>query len=484
MLGNQLSAQVPERGVRMHALVLGATVSAVDNRIAENLSSTQISLATAALLMMARQYDRGDRRDPWVGWLLTSAAVTALILAGNLLLLYILLQVVTLTWSGAFDETAPRRRGLRLTLQIADIGLLLAAASAIQSVGTSSFSGVPSDTFGLASFSLMLAPVVVRIGAIGWAARRPLASVAFGPAIAWLVPAAYILLRLLALMGGRLPDRPTAVILFAIAGVAAIVFGLAALSARSTAQAAALLLAAEVALALALSTGNEPLLTIASTWMWLLLIPLAGLVSVRTEKASLAETLTLSQLALIPLSVGFVGVWLGALALNARGLRLGIIPLALAVLACAVAVLVRIAVPRTIGIDVAAIWATALAVVAAIPIVVINPLVLPAAATVRLVPAGTVSASPLGLTSNFGRWPALIVSIAGWVVLVALGWLLRNRAAAPALPGLVRERWRVLTRLATVRLPPLPDLSKLPVWSRFVAWAAFAVVLLVALVRP
>jgi hypothetical protein len=50
MLGNQLSARAPERTFRMDALVLGPTVSAVDNRIAEGLA-TPISLATAALLI-------------------------------------------------------------------------------------------------------------------------------------------------------------------------------------------------------------------------------------------------------------------------------------------------------------------------------------------------------------------------------------------------------------------------------------------------
>lgn len=449
-----------------------------------SLAFATITLVTAALLMTVRQFDRSDRRHPWTGWLLTSAAVTALIMAGNLVLLYILLQVVTLTWSGAVDETAPRRRALRLTLQIADIGLLLAAASAIQSVGTSSFSGVPSDTFGIASFSLMLAPVLVRIGAIAWAARRPLASVAFGPAIAWLVPAAYILLRLLALMGGRLPDRPTAVILFAIAALAAIVFALSALSVQPLARAIARLLAAEVALALALSTGNDPLLTIASTWMWIVLIPLAGLVSVRTEKGSIGESLTLIHLAMIPVSVAFVGVWLAALAFNARGLAIVIVPLALIVVACAVVGLSRIVLPRGRATDAAAIWAVALAAVAALPIVLINPLVIPAASTVRLVPAATVSAGLFGLSSNFGRWPALIVCIAGWIVLAVLAWLVRSRPLSLTLPDRRRARWLELPRLGAWRMPLRPDLSRIPVWSRFVPWAAFAVVLIIALYRP
>src|SRR5205807_1701164 len=81
-----------------------------------SLAFATITLVTASLLMLVRQQDRRDRRDPWSGWLLTSAAVCALILAGNLLLVYVFLQVVTLAWSGALDERAPRRLRLRLTL--------------------------------------------------------------------------------------------------------------------------------------------------------------------------------------------------------------------------------------------------------------------------------------------------------------------------------------------------------------------------------
>src|ERR1700730_6159680 len=176
-----------------------------------SLAFASVTLITAALLMLARLRLRGDRRDPWGGWLLTSAATCALILADNLLLVYITLQLLTLAWSGALDEASPRRRGLRLVVQVADIGLLLAAASAIQSVGTSAFSGVPSDTFGLATFVLVLVPVAVRIGALTviWGGAK--AGASFEPAIAWLAPAGYLLLRLLALMAGQLPNRTTAV---------------------------------------------------------------------------------------------------------------------------------------------------------------------------------------------------------------------------------------------------------------------------------
>src|SRR5438309_5876644 len=239
-----------------------------------SLAFTAVTLITAAALMLSRQQVRGDRRDPWFGWLLTSAAACAVILADNLLLLFIGLQLLTLAWSGALDETARRRRGLRLSVQIADIGLLLAAASAIQSVGTSAFSGVPSDTFGLATFLLVLLPVAVRVGALAWVSSGPQAAVTFEPAIAWVAPAGYLLLRLLALMGGRLPDRPTAVALFGVGVSGALVFASLALVERAGPRLAGLLLAAQAGLALALSTGDQPLLTVASNWLWLLLVPL------------------------------------------------------------------------------------------------------------------------------------------------------------------------------------------------------------------
>src|ERR1700694_5484156 len=209
-----------------------------------SLAFATITLITAALLMIARQRLRGDRRDPWAGWLLTSAAACTVILADNLLLVYIALQLLTLAGSGALDEASPRRRGLRLVVQVADIGLLLAAASAIQSVGTSAFSGVPSDTFGLATFVLVLVPVVVRIGALTVLWGGPKAAVSFEPAIAWLAPAGYLLLRLLALMAGRLPDRPTAVVLFACAVLVALAFAAMALLERWGPRLVALLLVA------------------------------------------------------------------------------------------------------------------------------------------------------------------------------------------------------------------------------------------------
>lgn len=447
-----------------------------------SLAFVGVTLLTAALLMIVRQYDREDRRDPWTGWLLTSAAVCALLLAGNLLLLYALLQVVTLTWSGALQETAPRRLRLRLLLQISDIGLLLAAASAIQSVGTSSYSGVPSDTFGVATFWLMLLPVLARLVALASAARAPIAAALFAPAIAWLAPAGYLLLRLLALMGGRLPDRPTAVVLFLGGALGAIALGIAALWARSGPRLTSLLLAAQAALALALSSAGEPLATVACTWLWLLLIPLAGLVSVRIPPGSIAETLTRWQLSLLPASLAFGAIWLLALTLNGRGLPLAVVPLALAVAVAAAAALPGLRLAQAWPRSPAAIWAAALLLIAAIPGPIIDRLVIPAASTARLVPAGTIGTSPLGLMTALGPWPALLVSL---VVLAAVAISGRAIATLPA-PRVHRpaffgrptmtsrppwDRWPVMRRVIRGQAPIR------------VLWAVFSVVILVALIR-
>jgi len=245
-----------------------------------SLAFASVTLITAALLMLTRLQVRGDRRDPWFAWLLTSAAACAVIFAHNLLLVYIALQLLTLAWSGALDETAPRRRGLRLSVQIADIGLLLAAASAIQSVGTSAFSGVPSDTFGLATFLLVLLPVLVRIGALLVASGGPQAPVAFEPAIALIAPAGYLLMRMLALMGGRLPDRPTAVGLFAGGALVALACAALALFEREGPRLVALLLVSQAALAVAF--GNRDTLLIAAVGVlfaraWLVFSPLGSL---------------------------------------------------------------------------------------------------------------------------------------------------------------------------------------------------------------
>src|SRR2546425_4461469 len=99
-----------------------------------SLAFAAATLITAAALMVTRQLVRGDRRDPWFGWLFTSAAVLAVILAHNPPFVFIALPLLTPAWGGALDETARRPRGLRFAVQIAGIGVLLAAARAIHAV--------------------------------------------------------------------------------------------------------------------------------------------------------------------------------------------------------------------------------------------------------------------------------------------------------------------------------------------------------------
>src|SRR5438132_3296119 len=439
-----------------------------------SLAFATVTLVTAALLMLARLRLRGDRRDPWISWLLTAAAACAVIFAHNLLLLYIALQLLTLAWSGALDETSRRRRGLRLSVQVADIGLLLAAASAIQSVGTSAFSGVPSDTFGLPTFLLVLLPVVVRVAAVALTTGGPPAAVAFEPAIVWLAPAGYLLMRMLALMGGRLPDRPTAVVLFAAATLAALAMAGLALVERSGAHRVALLLVAHAALALALSTGADPLMTVACTWLWLLLVPLAGVASVRAAAGSAPEILAPLNLAMIPGSTAFVGLWLGGLALNARGLLFGTIPVAVAVALSAIAALGRVERPRSLQLDPPTFWAAGLLLIAAFPVVVMAHLVVPAAATVRLVPTGTIVASPFGIIAGGRPWPALVVSLVVVLLLGLAAWRLGLKA--PTLPSLKGR--------GKIKAPTLPALPTVPPWGRFVLWGAFAVAVYNVLTRP
>jgi uncharacterized membrane protein YiaA len=344
-------------------------------------------------------------------------------------------------------------------------------------VGTSAFSGVPSDTFGLATFVLVLLPVMVRIVALTRVWGGPKAAVAFEPAIAWVAPAGYLLLRLLALMGGRLPDRATAVVLFAIGVIGALVFAGLALFTRAGPQLAGSLLAAQAGLAIALSTGDQPLMTIASTWLWLMLVVLAGVASVRPRDGSAPEALTLLSLAMVPGSLAFVGLWLGGLALNARGLLFAMIPVGLVVVVSALAALSRAHVRRPLGFDVATVWAGVLLMVAAFPIVAIGTLVVPAAATVRLVPRGMIGVGPLGLTTDFGAWPALVVSVVVGLILGLIGWRLhgwlplraRDAGGEPGYPSFI---------------PAPPRLPTLPSWSHVVLWGAFAVVVGAVATRP
>jgi len=305
--------------------------------------------------------------------------------------------------------------------------------------------------------------------------------VAFEPAIVWVAPAGYLLMRMLALMGGRLPDRPTAVVLFAAATMVALAMAGLALWERSGARRVALLLVAHAALALALSTGADPLMTVACTWLWLLLVPLAGVASVRVAAGSASEALTLLNLAMIPGSTAFVGLWLGGLALNARGLLFGMIPVAVAVALSAIAALSRLQRPRSLHVDPPTVWAAGLLLIAAFPILVMGHLVVPAAATVRLVPGGTVATSPFGFVAGGRAWPALVVTL---VVALGVGvaWWLR----APALPSRASGGGKrpVARGRGKLRAPTLPALPTVPPWGRFVLWGAFAVAAYNVLTRP
>jgi hypothetical protein len=297
-----------------------------------------------------------------------------------------------------------------------------------------------------------------------------------------------LLLRLLALMGGRLPDRAIAVGLFAGAVLVALILTGLAMFERAGPRLSAFLLVAQAALALAFSTGSDPLMTVACTWLWLLLVPVTGLANLRLPASSLAQGLTLLNLAMIPGSIAFVGLWLGGLALDARGLRFAMIPVVLVVILAAIAALSRIALPRSFRLDIGGAWATALLLIAAFPIVAIAPLVVPAAATARLVPFGTISASPFGLTTIAGGFPALVVSLVIALVLgLALWWMRSTASTLPSLEGgggkgpseWGRETLAGWGESVSAWVRPM----LLPAWSRFVLWGTVAVAVFLVLTR-
>jgi uncharacterized membrane protein YiaA len=240
---------------------------------------------------------------------------------------------------------------------------------------------------------------------------------------------------------------------------------------------AGLLLAAQAGLAVALSTGDQPLLTVASTWLWLLLVPLAGLASVRPRDGSAPAALALLSLAMVPGTLAFVGLWLAALALNARGLLTAMIPVGLVMVVALIAALRHANVARPRQIDVATAWAGVLLLVAAFPIIAIGTVVVPAAATVRLVPRGLISVSPFGLATGFGAWPALAVSVVVGIVIGLVGWRLHGR-----LP--VRRRGVGRERRFPSLLPGSVPMPRLPTWSHLVLWGVFAAVIGAVATRP
>ena len=177
---------------------------------------------------------------------------------------------------------------------------------------------------------------------------------------------------------------------------------------------------------------------------------------------------------MIPGSTAFVGLWLGSLALNARGLLFGIIPVGVGVALSATAALSRLKRPRSLRLDPPTVWAAGLLLIAAFPIVVMGRLVVPAAATVRLVPGGTVAANPIGIVAGGRFFPALVVSLVMALVLGLATWRLRLKAPTLSLPK----------GGGKITAPTLPALPRVPPWGRFVLWGAFAVAVYNVLTRP
>jgi hypothetical protein len=107
-------------------------------------------------------------------------------------------------------------------------------------------------------------------------------------------------------------------------------------------------------------------------------------------------------------------------------------------------------------------------------------LVVPAAATVRLVPRGTIAISPFGIVAGGGTWPALAVSLVVALVLGLAAW----RLHAATLPSPKKEghrvawKWPSAWTLSSAWLPSAPD------WTRFLLWGAFGIAVFNVLTRP
>ena len=464
-------------GERVDALSLGVFPGA-DPLIrfdALSLAFAVMVLVTAAGLMLVRTLEPEDRRDPFTGWLLTAAAALAVIFAGNLLLLYIALQVLSLVSSGTVDEAAPRGRSLRLVQQGADTGLLVAAALAIHSEGTSAFSGLPSDTFGPVAFALASLPALARLALLSLGLQRPRASVLYEPAVVWVAPAGYLVLRLLSITGGRPPGIPLEVALFSVA----LLIGVAALklswSARSWSERSGRLVLAQAALALAFSSWGTPMTTVASAWFWLLIVPLAGLCSLRSASDSSGRLVASFGLALIPPSAGSVGVWMGLSGLVQAGLPAAAFVAGLLVPATAITALSRLEAPKRVSADSGAIWGSLLGLTGAFPGILLSALVGPAARIIRSIPAGTLEPSLFAVRLGTAVWPAAgVAAVATGIIAVLLlrypNALALRRSGSPA-PEAARPTWLAGPRLqAAVRLIPWVAIA----WTLFliVVWGA------------
>lgn len=416
-----------------------------------------VLLATATGLLLARLTVQADRRDPWRGWLLTAAAALLVVLAGNLLLVYIALQVLTLAWSGALDEAAPRARRLRLAQQAGDLALLVAAASAIRSSGTSAFTGMPSDTIGPPVLMLLLIPVATRAAAVFLAPLPPAGTVAFVPAVAWMAPGSAILFRALSLAAGRPLDRPVQVTLYAVAVTAAASLSLFAVSTTTWRRFAAAMLAAQAALMLALGVLPNPLATLGAAWVSLQLILLTGLVSIQPTDRSLAGSIATLSLGLLPPSTAFLGIFVALAGFSGARLLATGIPLALCAALAALAVARHLAPPRLGFQWPHDVWAAIFLALSLLPAPFARGMVLPVARTVRSIPVGAFRADWFGFAARGARWPVTLAGIgalgvaAGLIKLQAPDWSgWRVRLGRPALPWRTRPTFNLTVPWLTV----------------------------------
>jgi hypothetical protein len=442
-----------------------------------------VLLASACLLILARLFDSDDRRRPWSAWLLTTAAALGVVLAGNLVLIYALLRLGTLAWSGALDEAAPRGRGLRMAEQVADLGLLLAAGMAAAGAGTTALSGLPSDALGGAAFLLALLPVAVRIAALAAAAEGPRTPVLFHPAIVQAALSGYLLLRLVALAGGSPPGRGIQALLFGAGLGLAVVASVQAWRARSPGVARLRLVAAQAGIAIALCALGTPVAAVAGVWAWLGVVVVAALAGVRQPAGSPGALLTTVAMAVLPPGFAFTGLWLGSVSLVQSRLAIAVLPLwAGAVLAAAAAL--RHARPPRDGMSLppsARLTAAAAALLmgaGALPWAVLPWLVLPPARIVRAIPGGTIGWGPLGVEAGPLGLPSLAVALAAGGAL-ALWLRLAPRPLGASL-------WPLTWRRPIAAVPHLQPLDLGP-WRTFpwlrLAWLAYTALVVVVIVR-
>ena len=88
-----------------------------------------------------------------------------------------------------------------------------------------------------------------------------------------------------------------------------------------------------------------------------------------------------------------------------------------------------------------------------------------------------IAVSLFGLTTGFGTWPALVVSVVVGVVVGLVGWLVPGRLALRPWPD------GGLRRLAALHQGRLA-LPRLPTWMPVVLWGVFGVVVGLVATRP